>query len=68
MPGAPSVSIYHIINKKKSQMKNEEYYEESFWKENGWASCFECDEIFEDLEELFEHQKLHLKEEIKLTS
>ena len=44
-------------------MKNEEYYEERFWKENGWASCFECDEIFEDLEQLFEHQDTHLKEE-----
>ena len=46
-------------------MKNEEYYEKSFWKENGWASCFECDEIFEDLEKLFEHQEIHLKEEKK---
>ena len=44
-------------------MKKEGYYEESFWKKNGWASCFECDEIFEDLEKLFEHQDTHLKEE-----
>ena len=38
-------------------------YDKKFWKEYGWASCFECDEIFEDLEELFEHQNIHLKEE-----
>tara|TARA_R110001599_G_C11747183_1_gene608615 strand:- start:288 stop:440 length:153 start_codon:yes stop_codon:yes gene_type:complete len=38
-------------------------YDKEFWKENGWASCFECDEIFEDLEKLFEHQDTHLKEE-----
>ena len=46
-------------------MKNEEYYEKSFWKEYGWASCFECDKIFEDLEKLFEHRENHLKEEKK---
>jgi len=39
------------------------YYSEDFWKEYGFASCFECDKIFEDLEELFEHQDIHLKEE-----
>tara|TARA_R110000765_G_scaffold29970_1_gene71210 strand:+ start:224 stop:376 length:153 start_codon:yes stop_codon:yes gene_type:complete len=49
-------------------MKNEEYYEKSFWKENGWASCFECDEIFKDLEKLFEHQNTHLKEEQSFTN
>jgi len=44
-------------------MKKEGYYEKSFWKENGWASCFECDEIFEDLDNLHEHQEIHLKKE-----
>jgi len=38
-------------------------YDEDFWEENGWVSCFECDIIFYDLEELFEHQLIHIKEE-----
>ncbi len=38
-------------------------YDEDFWEENGWVSCFECDIIFYDLEELFEHQMKHIKEE-----
>ena len=41
------------------------YYSIDFWKENGWASCFECDEIFEDLGNLHEHQEIHLNEETK---
>jgi len=41
------------------------YYDKDFWKEHGFASCFECDEIFEDLEKLFEHQLTHLKKEKK---
>jgi len=40
-------------------------YDKEFWEKYGWASCFECDEIFEDLEKLFEHQEIHLKEEKK---
>ena len=40
-------------------------YDEEFWEKYGWASCFECDIIFIDLEELFEHQDIHLKEEQK---
>jgi len=46
-------------------MIEEIYYSKDFWKEHGFASCFECDEIFEDLEKLFEHQEIHLKEEKK---
>jgi hypothetical protein len=38
-------------------------YDKDFWEKHGWASCFECDEIFEDLKKLFEHQEIHLKEE-----
>jgi len=52
-------------------MKREMYYNKDFWKTNGWASCFECDTIFEDLEELSDHQDIHLKEEtdrIKVSS
>ena len=40
-------------------------YDKEFWEKHGWVSCFECDEIFEDLEKLFEHQEIHLKEEQK---
>lgn len=34
-----------------------------FYKEYGWASCFECDEIFTDLDELYKHQEKHIIEE-----
>ena len=38
-------------------------YDKEFWEKHGWVSCFECDIIFEDLEELFEHQQIHIDEE-----
>jgi len=38
-------------------------YDKDFWEKYGWVSCFECDIIFEDLEKLFEHQKIHTDEE-----
>jgi len=41
------------------------YYDKDFWEKNKWVSCFECDEIFEDLEKLFEHQEIHLIKEKK---
>ena len=41
------------------------YYCKDFWEEEGWVSCFECDIIFYDLEKLYEHQLIHLKEEKK---
>jgi len=41
------------------------YYDKDFWEKYGWASCFECDIGFTDLEKLFEHQMIHLKEEEK---
>ena len=63
-PETPSVSIYHIINKKKLvDLELAQYYDKDFWEENGWVSCFECDIIFTDLEKLFEHQLIHLIEE-----
>ena len=34
-----------------------------FFKENGWASCFECDEIFLSLKELNEHEQEHINNE-----
>ena len=39
------------------------YYCKDFWEKNGWASCFECDIIFYDLEKLYEHQNTHIDEE-----
>ena len=33
------------------------HYDEEFYSEYGWASCFECDIVFYDLKELDEHQK-----------
>ena len=65
-PETPSVSIYHIINKKKLvDLGLAKYYDKDFWEKYGWVSCFECDKIFEDLEKLFEHQLIHLKKEKK---
>ena len=46
-------------------MKREIYYNKDFWKTNRWASCFECDMTFDDLEKLFDHQDIHIKEETK---
>ena len=43
-------------------------YDKDFWKENGWVSCFECDVIFTDLEKLFEHQQIHLDEDVRVFS
>jgi len=44
-------------------MNKDIYYNKVFYKEHGWASCYECDTIFKDLEKLFTHQNIHLKEE-----
>ena len=33
------------------------YYDEEFFKKYGWVSCYECDTIFYDIEELVEHQE-----------
>ena len=38
-------------------------YDKEHYKKWGWASCFECDEIFIDLNELADHQEKHLIEE-----
>ena len=38
-------------------------YDNDFYKKYGFASCFECDETFTDLDELAEHQEEHLIEE-----
>ena len=43
-------------------------YDKDFWEENGWVSCFECDIIFEDLEKLFEHQQIHIDEDVRVFS
>ena len=38
-------------------------YDNDFYESYGWASCYECDEIFTDLTELEKHQEKHLIEE-----
>tara|TARA_B100001245_G_C22538174_1_gene270072 strand:- start:43 stop:207 length:165 start_codon:yes stop_codon:yes gene_type:complete len=38
-------------------------YDKEFYNKYGWASCFECDEIFTDLNKLADHQEKHLIEE-----
>jgi hypothetical protein len=51
--------------------KNDRWNEESksymtqqdFYEKHGFNSCFECDEIFTDVEELKEHESKHLEEE-----
>ena len=35
----------------------------SFYEEHGFASCFECDKAFTDLDELNKHQAEHLIKE-----
>ena len=37
--------------------------QEDFYKQYGYKSCFECDEIFTNDDELSKHEKEHLKEE-----
>ena len=38
-------------------------HDASFFEEQGWASCFECDEIFFSLEKLIEHEREHINTE-----
>jgi hypothetical protein len=45
-------------------MNKDVYYNKVFYKKHGWASCYECDITFEELEKLFIHQNIHLKEEM----
>ena len=40
-----------------------ENYEKTFYEEYGFASCFECDETFTDLDELNKHQEEDLIDE-----
>ena len=55
--------LFRINKKKLVDLYLAKYYDKDFWEENGWASCFECDIIFYDLEKLHEHQLIHLIEE-----
>ena len=54
--------IHDVINELRKQAR-EMIDEEHFYKEHGFASCFECDETFEDLDVLAEHQMDHLIKE-----
>ena len=43
-------------------------YDKDFWEKNKWVSCFECDIIFTDLKKLFEHQQIHIDEDVRVFS
>ena len=56
------VGIHQVIAELQRQAR-EMIDEENFYKKYGFASCFECDETFTDLDELAEHQEEHLIKE-----
>ena len=37
--------------------EDHQYYDDDFFKLEGWVSCYECDIIFYDIDKLIEHQK-----------
>lgn len=37
------------------------FYSKKFYEEHGWASCFECDQIFYDIDKLKKHQSTCLE-------
>ena len=56
-------------------VEDHQYYDDDFFKLEGWVSCYECDIIFYDIDKLIEHQKecdkpeyLKLSEEDKTKS
>ncbi|RZD41570.1 MAG: hypothetical protein CXT73_04725 [Methanobacteriota archaeon] len=54
--------IHEVINELQRQAR-ELAYDKNFYKKYGFASCFECDKTFTDLDELAEHQEEHLIKE-----
>jgi len=50
--------IHDVIEELQEQAK-----ELTFYEKHGFASCFECDETFTDLDVLNKHQEEHLKKE-----
>ena len=60
------VGIHQVIAElqrgaRELNVKND--YDKDFYKKYGYASCFECDKTFTDLDELAEHQEEHLIKE-----
>jgi|TARA_Y100000310_G_scaffold87714_1_gene84572 hypothetical protein len=41
----------------------QEEFNQDFYSEYGFLSCFECDETFTNIEELKEHEEQHLIDE-----
>jgi hypothetical protein len=37
--------------------EDHQHFNEDFLKKYGWVSCYECDKIFYDVDELIEHQE-----------
>ena len=59
-PGGHGVhDVINELQRQAREMRDEEY----FYKKYVFASCFECDETFTDLDELAEHQMGHLIKE-----
>ncbi len=54
--------IHEVINELQRQAR-ELAYDKNFYKKYGFASCFECDKTFTDLDELAKHQEEHLIKE-----
>ena len=53
----------HDVIKELQRQAREIEYDKDFYKKYGYASCFECDKTFTDLDELAEHQEEHLIKE-----
>ena len=51
---------WYRLNQK---MARDLQYEESFLREHGWCSCYECDIVFTVLDELKKHENIHEKYE-----
>ena len=44
-------------------MEGSSFFNEEFFNKYGFVSCYECDEVFYNLDKLYEHQMIHFKEE-----
>ena len=53
----------HEVIKELQRQAREIAYDRNFYKKYGFASCFECDETFTNLDELAKHQEEHIIKE-----
>ena len=47
-------------------MRSWEYYDEDFFRRNGFACCIDCDKPFRYIACLLKHQKKHHDREVEL--